>query len=455
MSENNPKVIILAAGKGTRMKSELPKVLHPLCGVPMIQYVVWEAKKVTPEKPLVVIGYKAEMVSAALGDQAEYVVQENQLGTGHAIMVAAPRLKEFSGDLIVLYGDTPLISAETMRKLLAGHRREKAAVTVLTAEVEDPTGYGRIIRADGGDILKIVEEKDATEAEKRISEVNTGIYCFHFPELVRVISKLAPQNAQGEYYLTDAVALLVGEGKRVAAMKCDHPREILGPNDRKALAETERLLRDSILARWMEEGVTIVDPAATYIDPRVIIGADTRINPGTFLYGETSIGANCLIGPYSELTDCAVGNGSRIRFTVAEGAQIGDGVTVGPYAYLRPGTILETDSKVGDFVEVKNSRVGKGSKVPHLSYIGDCQIGTGVNIGAGTITCNYDGVSKHPTFIKDGAFIGSNTNLVAPVTVGEKALIGAGSTITKDVPDRALGIARSHQINKENWVKKD
>lgn len=449
------KVIILAAGKGTRMKSEIPKVLHKVCGLPMIQYVIWEAKRVSSERPLVVVGYKAEMVTDSLGEQVEYVIQKEQLGTGHAIMEAQTVLQGFSGDLLVLYGDTPFIHSSTLEKMITKHREEKAAVTVLTAEVEDPTGYGRILRSGKGEIARIVEEKDASREEKEIREVNTGLYCFRFPLLAEVLSELIPKNSQGEYYLTDVVALLTAKGRKAIAVRCDHPREILGPNDRKALAETERLMRESILDRWMAEGVSIIDPNVTYIGPLVKIGMDTKIYPGSFLEGETEIGENCIIGPYSQITDSKIGNSSTLRFTVADQCQISDHVNVGPYTNLRPGVILESGVKVGGFVEVKNTRIGKGSKAPHLSYIGDSQIGAEVNIGAGTITCNFDGKKKHRTLIEDGAFVGSNTNLVAPVSIGKNSFIGAGSTITKDVPDQALAIARAPQVIKENWAKKE
>lgn len=454
MSEKDLRIIILAAGKGTRMKSDLPKVLHPVCGIPMVKHVVAVANRVSQRKPLVVIGYKAEMVSTALGEGIDYVLQEEQLGTGHAIMMAVPQLQDFSGDLLVLYGDTPLITAETLMKLVVEHQRVKSSVTLLSVEVENPAGYGRIIRDKNGDLERIVEEKDASPEEKKVKEVNTGIYIFNYQDLAETLTHIKPKNAQGEYYLTDVVELLAAEGKKVWAVPCENAQELLGPNDRKTLAETDRIMRRRILDGLMMEGVTIIDPATTYIEPQVEIGSDTIIYPGTFLQGETKIGVGCQIGPYSQLRDSQIGDASQVRFSVLDHAKTGEGANIGPYSFLRPGTVVEKNGKVGGFVETKNTQIGEGSKVPHLSYIGDCLIGTGVNIGAGTITCNYDGYAKHETVIGDGAFIGSNTNLVAPVLVGKGALVGAGSTITKDVPEDSLALARAKQIIKEKWVQR-
>ncbi|NLW10047.1 MAG: bifunctional UDP-N-acetylglucosamine diphosphorylase/glucosamine-1-phosphate N-acetyltransferase GlmU [Firmicutes bacterium] len=449
------KVVILAAGKGKRMKSKLPKVLHPVCGLPMVQYVLDAAREVSPEKPLVVVGYKGEEVTGVLGEQAEYFWQTEQLGTGHAVKIACSGLGSFNGDLLVLYGDTPLVTAATLRQLIARHRQEKAAVTLLSTEVEDPGGYGRVLRDGDGRVIGIVEDDQATPEEKAITEVNTGIYCFRYSDLNEALPELRADNAQGEYYLTDVVALLQEKGRKIEAVKAGDSWEILGPNDRKALAETERLMRQRILMHWMDEGVTFIDPTTTYVDPRVKLGADTTVYPGTHLYGETVVGEGCHLGPYTQITGSRIGNNCRVFFSVLDTVEVGDDVNIGPFANLRPGTVVEARAKVGDFVELKNSRIGMGSKVPHLSYIGDSQIGSGVNIGAGTITCNYDGKNKHATIIKDGAFIGSNTSLVAPVTIGENALVGAGSTITKDVPGRALAIARAHQVVKENWRKQE
>ncbi|NLY91486.1 MAG: bifunctional UDP-N-acetylglucosamine diphosphorylase/glucosamine-1-phosphate N-acetyltransferase GlmU [Firmicutes bacterium] len=442
------RVAILAAGKGTRMKSDHPKVLFPLCGVPMVQFVLWEAAQLSPLKPMVVIGYQGEQVAAALGEQAEYVWQREQLGTGDAVKKVCAELPEFSGDLLVLYGDTPFISAASLRAMLEVHRSQRAAATVLTAELPDPTGYGRILRSPEGVLTGIVEEKDASPDQKSIREVNTGIYCFSVPQLRPALAALQPQNTQGEYYLTDVIGFLAAAGQALATVKSEHPEEIMGPNDRKALARTEAKMRQKILDRIMEAGVTVIDPANTYIDPRVTIGRDTTLYPGVILMGETKIGANCRIGPYTQITSSVVGEGSHVYFSILTDVTLGKKVEVGPYAHLRPGTKVADQGKVGGFVEIKNSTVGMNSKVPHLSYIGDTTIGAGVNIGAGTITCNYDGDKKWPTVIEDGAFIGSNTNLVAPVRVGEQALVGAGSTITREVPAYSVTVARAHQTSK-------
>ena len=442
------KVIILAAGKGTRMKSELPKVILPICGVPMVQYVIWEAIKLSTLKPLVVVGYKGEKVTALLEDGVEYVWQKEQLGTGHAVKVACEEITSFSGDILVLYGDTPFISAQSLQTLVNEHRSKGVAATVLTAEMEKPTGYGRIIRSTEGLLVGITEERDASEQEKLIQEVNTGIYCFSYHDLQETILQLKPQNAQGEYYLTDAIALLASKGKPLHAVKCSNPEEIMGPNDRKALAKTESVMRAMILDRLMDDGVSIIDPATTYVDPRVKVGQDTTIYPSTILLGKTEISSNCHIGPFTQIADSIIGEGCQVHFSTLSNASLGKEVEIGPYTHLRPGTIAADFSKIGGFVEVKNSQIGEGSKVPHLSYIGDSQIGSDVNIGAGTITCNFDGVNKWKTTIGNGAFVGSNTNLVAPVSIGDKALIGAGSTITKDVPAHSVAIARAQQICK-------
>jgi len=414
----------------------------------MVQYVLWEAAQLSPLKPIVLIGYQGEQVAAALGDQAEYVWQREQLGTGDAVKKVCAQLPGFSGDLLVLYGDTPFISAQSLRAMIEVHRSQRAAATVLTAELTDPTGYGRILRSPTGVLSGIVEEKDASPDEKSIREVNTGIYCFSVPLLRSVLGQLKPQNAQGEYYLTDAIGLLAAAGQPLATVKSERPEEIMGPNDRKALARTEAKMRREILDRIMEAGVTVIDPASTYIDPRVRIGRDSTIYPGVILMGETKIGANCRIGPYTQITSSVVGEGSHVYFSNLTGTTLGKRVEVGPYTHLRPGTKVADQAKIGGFVEIKNSTVGINSKVPHLSYIGDTTIGAEVNIGAGAITCNYDGVRKWPTVIGDRAFIGSNSNLVAPVKVGEQALIGAGSTITRDVPPYSITVARAHQTSK-------
>lgn len=447
----NVQTIILAAGKGTRMKSKYPKVIHPLCGLPMVGYVIKAVAEVTDQTPWVVVGYGADQVQQCLGEGPEFILQTEQLGTGHAVLMAKDRLEGMTGQLIVLYGDTPLITGITLNRIINAHQHARVAATVLTARLEQPFGYGRIVRDDDGQVEAIIEEKDATPEQKSINEINTGIYCFEISALLKTLPRLQPQNAQGEYYLTDVIGLLREDGEKLATLLLENPEEILGPNDRLALAKVETIMRGQILRQWMQEGVTIVDPSHTYIDSRVKILPDTRILPGTFIEGETVIGEDCVIGPDTHLIDARIGNNCSVFRSVLEQAVIENDVKVGPFAYLRPGAVVENGAKVGDFVEIKNSRIGEGSKVPHLSYIGDCTIGKDTNIGAGTITCNYDGKHKHQTVIGDHAFIGSNTNLVAPVTVGDGATIGAGSTITKNVPADSLAIERSHQFVKEGW----
>lgn len=445
--------VILAAGQGTRMKSNHPKVLHHLLGRPMLRYVIDAAQAVGSDPVMIVIGFQGEKVMEVIGDGPQYIWQKEQLGTGHALMMAQETLRNLSGDLLVLYGDTPLIKPETLQQLVALKKDKKAIASILTAEMDNPQGYGRILRDKDGNITGIVEDKDTNDSQKQIKEVNTGVYCFEIKELLPALEKLSPANAQGEYYLTDVFKIFVENRLKVAGLLTPNAVEVMGPNDRAQLANTEQFLKNSINHNWMIRGVTIADPAFTYIDPEVEIGRDTVILPGTFLCGKTKIGENCIIGPHTRIINSEIGSGTEIQFSQVIEAKLGEANTIGPYAYIRPGTISAKKVKIGDFVEVKNSRIGPGSKVPHLTYLGDSELGSEVNIGAGTITCNYDGVHKHRTVIKDKAFIGSNSNLVAPVTIGEGAVIAAGSTITKEVPDSALGIARSKQELKLNWKK--
>lgn len=443
--------IILAAGQGKRMKSAIPKVLHPLLGRPMLRYVIDSARKLDSGAIYVVVGFEGEQVIRAIGPEVEYVWQREQLGTGHAVIMAAEQLQNREGDLLVLYGDTPLLREETLRKLIAFKEESSAQAAVLTARMTNPAGYGRVTRNDSGKISGIVEDKDATEAERRINEVNTGVYCFEIKTLLAALAELTPQNAQGEYYLPDVFRILVRKGLTVVGLCLDSAAETMGPNDRVHLALTEKHLKQAINEYWMIQGVTIQDPDFTYIGPEVEIGVDTLILPGTFLDGKTTIGTGCRIGPHTRISDSVIGDDTIVQFSQVLGSRLGSQNTVGPFAYLRPGTESASGVKFGDFVEVKNCQIGTGSKVPHLTYLGDSQIGNRVNVGAGTITCNYDGVNKHRTVIEDGAFIGSNANLVAPVKIGSGATVGAGSTITKEVPPHALAIARSKQELKLNW----
>lgn len=447
--------VILAAGKGTRMKSKLPKVLHKLCGRPILTYVVDAASAAGAEKIVVVLGHGADLVAREIEGAAQVALQKEQLGTAHALMQAGPYFSDFSGQLLVLCGDTPLIEAGTLAKLVNSHRSSGAAATVMTARMDDPTGYGRVIRDQLGRVTKIVEQKDASPEEKQVREINTGVYCFEVTGLFDALNGIKPVNAQGEYYLTDVIEMYVRNGRGAAAFMVEDPAEVTGINDRIQLAEVERLLRMRVLEDLMRSGVTIVDPFSTFIDRTVIVGRDTIIYPFSFIEGKTVIGEDCVIGPGSRLIDSSVGNGVTVLNSIVVESVIGDRSFVGPFAFLRPETRLGSDVKVGDFVEIKKSVIGDGSKVPHLSYVGDANIGKKVNIGAGTITCNYDGYKKSPTSIGDGAFIGSNTNLVAPLEIGAGAVTGAGSTITKDVPPGALGVERAKQVVIPDWSEKN
>ncbi|HBF37763.1 MAG TPA: bifunctional UDP-N-acetylglucosamine diphosphorylase/glucosamine-1-phosphate N-acetyltransferase GlmU [Firmicutes bacterium] len=443
--------IILAAGQGTRMKSKLPKVLHPLLGRPMLQYTVDAAKQVGSSRTIVVVGFEGQQVIDTLGSELEYVWQKEQKGTGHAVMMARDILSTLAGDLLILYGDTPLLKAETIKALVDAKRGQQAMAAVLTTQLKNPAGFGRIIRDENGNIISIIEDKDATAAQKEFKEVNTGVYCFDIPHLLQALSEITPRNAQGEYYLTDVIKIFVQKGLKVTGFVTDAAEEVMGPNDRIQLANTENFLKQVINQKWMSRGVTIQDPLFTYIGPEVQIGQDTTIFPGTFLMGKTIIGENCTIGPHTRIVDSVIDEQTAIQFSQIIETHLGPGNNVGPYAYTRPGTVTAANVKIGDFVEIKNSQIGNKTKVPHLSYIGDSQVGAGVNIGCGTITCNYDGVHKYRTVIQDDAFIGSNTNLVAPVMVGEGATVGAGSTITKEVPAKSLAIARSKQEVRHGW----
>jgi bifunctional UDP-N-acetylglucosamine pyrophosphorylase/glucosamine-1-phosphate N-acetyltransferase len=446
--------VVLAAGQGTRMKSKLYKVLHPVCGKPMVQHVVDTLASVQVEDIVVVVGYGADAVRATLGERVTYAFQAEQLGTAHAVQQAAPFLKEKQGTTFILCGDTPLLSAQTLTSLLHYHEQQQAAATVLTAVFSDPTGYGRIVRDDAGEVLRIVEHKDATPEERAIREVNTGIYCFDNQKLLQALKQVKNDNAQGEYYVTDCIGILREAGEKVVAFEAADPDETMGVNDRVQLSKAEAYMRKRIALHHMKNGVTIIDPATTYIEADVTIGQDTVIQPGTFLRGRTTVGADCVIGPQADLTDVNVEDGVSISYTVMVEAQVAAQATVGPFAYVRPGSEIGPHVKIGDFVELKNAKIGKGTKVPHLSYVGDAEIGEGVNIGCGTITVNYDGAAKHKTIVGDGAFIGCNTNLIAPVKVGRGAYVAAGSTINQDVPDEALAIARERQVNKLGYANK-
>ena len=447
----NLVAVIMAAGKGTRMKSKLPKVMHSLAGKTLIEHVLDTVSQVGIERPLVIVGHGREEIEIRISERAELVVQTEQLGTGHAVMQALPYL-DGAQTVLVLSGDQPLLKTETLQALVELHEAQGVSATVLTSYMDQPFGYGRIIRNEEF-IVKITEEKDATFEQRQIKEINTGTYCFKGSALKEALIKITTQNAQGEYYLTEVFDVLFKLGEKVLAYCTLDSNEALGINSRGQLAKAEAILRERILDHWMSEGVTVIDPASTFIDADVELTQDVTILPFSRLMGKTRIDEDAVIGPQTSLENCAVGRGSELTYTVAKDAVIGERCHIGPFAYLRPGTKLEAEVKVGDFVEIKNSWIEMGTKIPHLSYIGDTHVGRSVNIGAGSITCNYDGVNKHPTKIGDYAFIGSNTNLVAPLDVGEYAFTGAGSTITKNVPARALVVERSPQVIKEHWHK--
>ncbi|MEU4230211.1 bifunctional UDP-N-acetylglucosamine diphosphorylase/glucosamine-1-phosphate N-acetyltransferase GlmU [Nonomuraea sp. NPDC026600] len=448
-------VIVLAAGEGTRMKSRTPKVLHEMCGRALVDHMLTAARDLGPERLIVVIGHASERVGAHLAESspdARAVVQREQRGTGHAVRTVLEELGTIAGTVLVTYGDVPLLRTQTLAELLERHAGDGNAVTVLTAEVPDPTGYGRIVRDAGGAVLEIVEEKDATPEQRVIKEMNSGIYAFDGLLLADAVKRVSTDNAQGEEYLTDVLSILREEGHRVGAHIAADFVEVEGVNDRVQLASARKVLNQRLLDGHMRAGVTIIDPASTWIDVGVEIEPDVVVHPGTQLHGHTVIEAGAEVGPVTTLTDTKVGAGAVVRNAVCDHAEIGPEASVGPYAYLRPGTVLGRKSKAGTFVEMKNTQVGERSKVPHLSYAGDATIGDDVNIGAAVIFVNYDGVNKHRSTVGDGAFVGCDSMLVAPVTVGDGAYTAAGSVIDGDVPPGAIGVARARQRNIEKWV---
>ncbi|WP_308191917.1 bifunctional UDP-N-acetylglucosamine diphosphorylase/glucosamine-1-phosphate N-acetyltransferase GlmU [Kitasatospora humi] len=453
-------VLVLAAGEGTRMRSKaLPKVLHPICGRSLLGHVVAAVEELAPRQLAVVVGHRRELVAQHLGEAhpgARVVVQEAQLGTGNAARVAVEALAAdgvvLDGTVIVTYGDTPLLTAGTLRLLAEQHAEQGNGVTVLTAHVPDPTGYGRILRAADGSVTGIVEHRDATEEQRAVREINSGVYAFEGKLLADALARITTDNAQGEEYLTDTLEILRTAGHRVGAVVAADHRDILGINDRVQLAEARRLLNDRLLERAMRAGVTVVDPATTWLDVQVSYEPDAVVHPGTRLHGTTHLAEGCEVGPDCTLTDTAVGAGAVVTATTAERAEIGEGCQVGPYAYLRPGAKLARKAKAGTYVEIKNSELGEGAKVPHLSYIGDATIGAGTNIGAASVTVNYDGVNKHRTVIGEHCRTGADNMFIAPVTVGDGAYTAAGSVIDKEVPPGALGVGRAQQRNIEGWV---
>src|SRR6201996_6569043 len=448
-------VIVLAAGEGTRMKSTLPKVLHPLCGRSMLGHAIATARDLEPERLVVVVGHARDQVGAhALSQAAEatIVIQDHQNGTGHAVRSVIETIGLVPGRVLVTYGDMPLLRAETLAALAREHDQAGNAVTVLTARVPDPAGYGRIVRDASGALTGIVEHRDATAGQRRIDEINSGCYVFDGALLADVIKRLPTANAQGQEYLTDAVSILRDDGHRVGTLVADDPFEIEGVNDRVQLARARRVYNDRLLEHWMRAGVTIVDPATTWLDAEVTLAPDVELGPSTQLEGRTTIGAGAHVGPGVVLRDTVVGAGASVINAVCEQSEIGPEATVGPYTRLRPGSRLGRGARAGSFVEMKNAVVGEGTKVPHLTYVGDADIGAGSNIGAATVFVNYDGVAKHRTRVGDQVRIGSDTMLVAPVEIGDGAYTAAGSVITQNVPPGALGIGRAGQRNIPGWV---
>ena len=429
--------VVLAAGQGTRMKSEQPKVLHQIVGKPMVQYALDTACAIGTLRPIVVIGHGAEQVQHTIGDQADTVLQVPQHGTGHAMLQARDRIDPACETVVVLYGDTPFLSAATVQRLLTAHHTAQAVLSLITFTPQDPALYGRIVRDAAGRLRDIVEYKEATLEQRAIREVNSGIFCYQTRWLLEHLTKLQPRAGHGEYYLTDLVSIAAAENAITATESCDEA-EVLGINDRVQLAAAERLMREQINTRWMLSGVTLIDPATTYIEASVTIGPDTVIYSGTHLKGQTTIGRDCVIGPNTLIADSTIGKQCEILASVVEGAVLEDHVDMGPFSHMRKGAHLSAGVHIGNFAEVKDSTLGPGAKQGHFSYLGNATIGANVNIGAGTITCNYDGQHKHPTTIGDNTFIGSDTLLVAPVNVGRDAKTGAGSVVTHDVDDGAL-----------------
>jgi len=447
-------VVILAAGEGTRMKSSTPKVLHPISGRSLVGHVLNAVDALSPKQVRVVVGAGREQVEAHLSEVAPHVTtvfQEKRGGTGHATQLALDGLKA-TGTILVLAGDTPMLTGSSLAQLLEEHHAGGFTASVLTAEHPDPTGYGRIIRGDDDSLLRIVEERDADDIQRDILEVNSGVYAFDAVKLAGAIGKLKNDNSQGELYLTDVIEILRNEGGKIAAVLIDDFIEILGVNDRVQLAESAALLRDRINEDLMRAGVTIVDPLSTWVDSTATVANDVVLMPGTAISGTTTVATGAVIGPRTTLVDCTVGTGARVIESRATESIIGDGANVGPFTFLRPGTKLLPNSKVGAYVEMKNATLGEGSKVPHLSYVGDAVIGEGSNIGAATIFVNYDGVEKHYTVVGDHVRIGSDSMLVAPITIGDGAYTAAGSVITEDVPAGAIGVGRAKQRNVIGWV---
>ncbi|MDR0879583.1 MAG: bifunctional UDP-N-acetylglucosamine diphosphorylase/glucosamine-1-phosphate N-acetyltransferase GlmU [Clostridioides sp.] len=448
------KAIILAAGKGTRMKSEEPKVVHKVCGKEMINHVIDTSRSAGVDDVVVILGHGADCVNDRINSDCEIVKQKEQLGTGHAVIQAKDKIGD-EDTILIICGDTPLVKSETIKNLFEHHHERGNKATVLTTVVDDPTGYGRVITTEDGELIKIVEQKDASEEEKSVREINSGIYCFSGASLKHSLESIDNDNAQGEYYLTDTIKILREEGSKVGAYKGATIDELMGVNSRVQLSQAEEIMRARINEGHMDNGVTMINPATTYIESDVQIGSDTIIYPGAMLMGSTKIGKSAIIGMNSSITNSTIGDFTEVKNSTIIDSVVGSHTTVGPYAYLRPNANVGDHVKIGDFVEIKNSNIGNNSKASHLAYIGDADVGENVNIGCGVVFVNYDGEKKFRSTVKDGAFVGSNSNLVAPVTVEEKGYIAAGSTITDDVPNASLAIARARQVVKDGWVDKN
>ncbi|WP_430618731.1 bifunctional UDP-N-acetylglucosamine diphosphorylase/glucosamine-1-phosphate N-acetyltransferase GlmU [Enterococcus sp. DIV1072d] len=446
--------IILAAGKGTRMKSKLYKVLHPVSGQPMVEHIINRVSETNPDQIITIVGHGAEQVKAQLGERSEYALQAEQLGTGHAVLQAASFLQGKEGTTLVISGDTPLLTTETLNNLFEYHQGKNASATILTAQAEDPTGYGRIIRDHIGIVEKIVEQKDTTPEEALVQEINTGTYCFDNQALFEALNKVGTDNAQGEYYLTDIIEILKDAGKTVAAYQTEDFDESMGVNDRIALAKANELMRQRINKMHMVNGVSFVDPATTYIDAGVEIGSDTVIEAGVQLQGKTVIGSDCVIGAHSRIVDSVIEDHVVVEHSVIEKSLVKSHADVGPFAHLRPKAEIGEGVHIGNFVEVKNAEIGKNTKVGHLTYVGDATLGEEINVGCGVVFVNYDGKNKHRTTIGEHSFIGSNANIIAPVEIAKNTSVAAGSTITEDIPEYAMAIARARQVNKEEYAKK-
>lgn len=446
--------VILAAGMGTRMKSKMPKVLHKVCGKPLSKWVIDASKAAGADKVCAVVGHKAETVKEVLGDVCEFALQTEQKGTGHAVMQAIDVIKNSKGEVVILNGDTPLITAETINKAIEYHKNNGNQATVITAILDDATGYGRIVRDNDGSVLKIVEQKDASEEEKKINEVNSGMYVFDAQSLVYALDKITPNNAQGEYYLTDTLEILLSAGKKIGGYAISDNDEIRGINDRVQLNEAEKIMQKRINEYHMRNGVTMRNPESVYIEDGVEIGNDTEICQNVTIKSGTKIGSDCVIGSGSMLDRAVIHDGVDVLSSVILESEVDEGTHVGPFAYIRPNCHVGKEVKVGDFVELKNSNIDDGTKISHLTYIGDSDVGKRVNFGCGTVTCNYDGKKKYRTTIGDDCFVGCNTNLVSPINVGDGVYIAAGSTITEDIPENSLSIARARQVNKDGWKDK-